>query len=84
MASSTAWSGAGGTSTFGRSTSRSNAVSTEAPVISGLCAEAMVVAPNARTSSTDVPEASAGEAGEVVGVASRLVGVVADALAAGP
>ena len=32
----------------------------------------------------DVPEASAGEAGEVVGVASRLVDVVADALAAGP
>ena len=47
MASSTAWSGAGCTATFGRSTSRSNAVSTEVPVISGLCAEAMVAAPSA-------------------------------------
>ena len=32
----------------------------------------------------DVPEANAEEAGEVVGVASRLVDVVAAALAAGP
>ena len=52
MASSTDWSGAGGTSALGRSMSRSNAVSTDAPVISGLCADAMVVAPSARTCST--------------------------------
>ena len=44
------------TATFGRSTSRSNAVSTEVPVISGLCAEAMVAAPIQRSGNSKALE----------------------------